>query len=280
MNHVAWNIGAHVNLLSLLLPNLFKKHIYSNKEAYMKITGRQLKQLIKEEVKLILEIKDEEDMGELLSIIGLSDMDADDPEIREALELWHDGISNHEETLKALGGDIEAYDMLTHKEFRRVFDHLYNTLGNGAGLSLREQLSRDPVADARAAVFVVRFSQGNPNIHAPGTGLGPVDPLTGMAPAETRRDDDIMRTIQRTVLSSSGGMRLTEVRYIQNVSGSPALVLTFEGGAVPPPGRRAPIARSLAALVQSMSRQPARIRDYYVARASSPETPLPGEANS
>lgn len=94
----------------------------------MKITGRQLKQLIKEEVKLILEIKDEEDMGELLSIIGLSDMDADDPEIRRALELWHDGILNHEETLDALGGDVEAYDMLTHKEFQRVFDHLYDTL--------------------------------------------------------------------------------------------------------------------------------------------------------
>ena len=94
----------------------------------MKITHRQLKQLIKEEVKLILDLKDEEDMDELLNIIGLSDMDADDPKIRRALELWHDGILNHEETLDALGGDVEAYDMLTHKEFRRVFEHLYNTL--------------------------------------------------------------------------------------------------------------------------------------------------------
>ena len=94
----------------------------------MKITTRQLKQLIKEEVKHLLEIKDEADIDELLSIIGLSDMDADDPEIHRALELWHDGIFNHEETLDALGGDVEAYDMLTHKEFRRVFEYLYNSI--------------------------------------------------------------------------------------------------------------------------------------------------------
>lgn len=91
----------------------------------MRITKQQLKQLIKEEVKLILE--QEESMDELLALVGLSRIEnvaEEDPDIREALELWHSGIISHEETLDRLGG--HSFDKLTHKEFRRVFEYLYN----------------------------------------------------------------------------------------------------------------------------------------------------------
>ena len=133
---------------------------------------------------------------------------------------------------------------------------------------LSEQFSRDPVADRLEAVFVVRYNENYPEL------FQAIESQTSRPGAG--------HAVHQLVQRASPASQVQYVELRENIGGSPGHIFHFAGGAVPMRGRRAAIARALANFIGRVrsSARPARIRDFYIARPNTPETPLPGEANT
>jgi len=144
---------------------------------------------------------------------------------------------------------------------------------------LLEQLSRDPAAEATASVTVIQFSQGDPRllIHGGGSNSSRVEDSVMDGTESFQQRPNIEGAIGRAAFGAPNprwpGHPVTSITYRQNLQGSPALIINFEGGVRPNPQRMNSVATTVAGILSRLG-SPARVSNIYVARPSDPGTPL------